>query len=83
MSNNSSGVAYVTGFTIGLTLGLTIAFILAPTSGKETREFIKDKADDVGGIVKEATGNRRKIYAKSWKTHKEHPKVKLYSSDFG
>ena len=82
MNNNNSGVAFVTGFAIGLTLSLTIAFILAPSSGKETREFIKDKADDVGGMVKEATGNRRKIYSKSWKAHKEHPEVRLYTSDY-
>ncbi len=51
----------VTGFGIGLLTGViiggVIALLYAPKSGKETRQFIKDKATGVIDAVKEKTGD--------------------------
>jgi gas vesicle protein len=78
VGSRSSDTSFAVGFAIGAVLGISIAFMLAPYSGEETRDLIKDKAQDVKGRVKEATGNRRKIYTDSWK----QPKVKPYAGTF-
>ena len=69
-------MSFAIGFTIGATLGIFIAFVLTPHSGEETRDLIKDTAQDVRGRIKEVTGDRKKIYADSWK----QPKVKPYTA---
>lgn len=75
MGSRSTEALFAIGFAIGITLGISIAFVLTPHSGEETRDLIKDKAQDVRGRVREVTGSRRKIYADSWK----QPKVKPYA----
>ena len=78
MGRRSSEASFAVGFAIGITLGISVAFMLTPHSGGETRELIKDKAQDVRGRVREVTGNRRKIYTDGWKK----PKVKPYAATF-
>jgi len=78
MSDKNTEVGFAIGFTAGIILGLSVAFIVTPQSGKETRELIKEKASDVSCRVREITGNRRKLYTKSWLQQKDQ-KVKPYS----
>jgi gas vesicle protein len=64
--------------------GLAIGFIFAPKSGDDTRELLKNKvagtgekvmelAADVGGTIKEAIGDREKIYREAWDKPKKKP----------
>ena len=57
---------FAAGAIAGLVAGLVVAFILAPQSGHQTRNLLKDKVHDAGGRVKEISGNRKKIYTRSW-----------------
>ena len=81
MSDKSTEVGFAIGFTAGIILGLSVAFMVTPQSGKETRDFIKDKASDVGGRVREITGDRKKLYTKSWIQQQEQ-QAKPYSEDY-
>jgi gas vesicle protein len=80
MSDKNTEIGFAIGFTTGIILGLSVAFIVTPHSGKETRDLIKEKAMDVGGRVREITGDRKKLYTKSWLQQKDQ-KVKPYSQD--
>lgn len=80
MSDKNTEVGFIIGFTAGVILGLSVAFVVTPQSGKETREILKDKASDVGGRVRELTGNRKKLYTKSWRQQKDQ-RIKPYSQE--
>ena len=58
MENINSSRLLGTGFMLGITIGLLIGFLYAPGPGEETREIIKEKADEVkvkaSGIVEKA-----------------------------
>ena len=82
MSDRDSGVGFVAGFILGVTIGLGIAFVSAPRPGDEVRELLREKAADVGGRVREITGNRRKIYTRAWKQHKDQTKIRPYANDY-
>ncbi|QQR54418.1 YtxH domain-containing protein [Candidatus Peregrinibacteria bacterium] len=43
----------VMGALIGTAVGSAVSLTLAPKTGKETRDFIKEKSKDVGGVAKE------------------------------
>ena len=68
MGDKDNGAGFAIGFFIGAAVGLAIGFLYAPKPGKETRELIKQKAEDLrekaaGAVekVKEtAAGMRRK-----------------------
>ena len=75
MDNKDSGPGFGIGLILGLVVGVALGFLFAPQSGKETRELVKDKAEDVSGVVKDLTADRRKVYAETWKKRKGQPKV--------
>ena len=75
MNNKDSGPAFGMGLILGLAVGAALGFLFAPRSGEETRELVKDKADDVSGTVKDLTANRRKVYKETWKKRRGQPKV--------
>ena len=75
MNNKDSGPAFSVGLILGLAVGAALGFLFAPRSGEETRELVKDKADDVSGTVKDLTANRRKVYKETWKKRRGQPKV--------
>ena len=88
MSNSNSGFKFAIGFILGMATGLAVAVLVAPQSGDETRKLLKEKianahgrakdiTDDVSGMVKEVTGDRKKIYSETWK----QPKVKPYTEE--
>ena len=81
MVKKESEIGFAVGFAAGLVIGLGIAFVFAPQSGERTRELIKEKAADAGGKFKEMTGDRRKIYTKTWKETRGHPSGRLLTDD--
>ncbi len=46
-SNEGMGRGLMMGIVIGALAGLAVGFLYAPRSGRETREMIKDRADEV------------------------------------
>ena len=46
-------------FFLGLGLGVALGVLFAPKSGEETREFIKDKADEGREFLKRRSGEFR------------------------
>ena len=78
MIKKDSEIGFAAGFAVGLAIGLGIAFVFAPQSGKQTRDLIKEKASDAGDKFKEMTGDRRKIYTKTWKESKGQARIKPY-----
>ena len=48
-----------TWFLMGAALGAAAAILLAPTSGKETRKLITQKAQEAGDVVNDA---KREVY---------------------
>jgi gas vesicle protein len=84
MNNSNSEVKFALGFIFGMVAGLSIGFIFAPKSGEDTRELLKNKvngtgdkvlelATDVGGTIREAIGDREKIYKETWSKPKRKP----------
>lgn len=76
MSHKNSGPGFGIGLILGIAVGAALGFLLAPRSGKETREMVKDKAADVTASVKDLTADRRKVYTETWKRGRGQPKVK-------
>ena len=47
MTDKGSTSSFGTGFLVGAFIGLTIGILYAPSSGKETRQQLKEKAEEV------------------------------------
>jgi gas vesicle protein len=77
MDENKNWGAFIMGLGIGLLGGAIISLLLAPRSGKETRDMLADKISDIGGTVKEYTADREKVYKETC----ENPRTKPYSSE--
>ena len=75
MSSTDSTPGFVIGFTLGAVIGLAVAFLLAPQSGKETRELVKDRVGDIPETIKEHTADRKKVYTETWEQRKGQPRV--------
>ena len=69
---------FAAGLSAGVIAGFIIGLMMAPKSGTESREVIKDTIGDIDQRIKEATGDREKIYKKNW----QQPPPKPYSSEF-
>ncbi|HEX7364472.1 MAG TPA: YtxH domain-containing protein [Dehalococcoidia bacterium] len=76
MSDGKSGAGFGVGLIVGMAVGAIIGFLFAPRSGKETRDTMKDKADDVSATIKDLTSDRKKVYTETWKDRRDQPKVK-------
>ena len=75
ISSSDSGSRFGIGLVLGLAVGAVLGFLFAPRSGKETRDFLKDKASDVSDTARELTSDRRKVYTETWKKRRGQPKV--------
>lgn len=75
MNSKDSGPAFGIGLILGLAVGAALGFLFAPQSGKEIRELVKDKADDVTETVRGLTADRQKVYRETWKKRRGQPKI--------
>ena len=55
--NKDHAIGFGIGLLTGAVIGGVLALLYAPKSGKETRQFIKDKAIDVVDAAKEKTSD--------------------------
>jgi gas vesicle protein len=76
--NKDTATSAVVGLVVGMAFGSILAFVFAPQEGRKTRGLIKDRFEDVGGLIKETTGDRKKIYTETW----NQPKIKPYSENY-
>jgi gas vesicle protein len=53
MADDSRGWEFFTGFLIGGVVGAAVALLLAPQSGEETREAIRERGIELGGRARE------------------------------
>jgi gas vesicle protein len=53
--NKDNAIGFGIGLLAGAVIGGVVALLLAPKSGEETRKLIKDKATEVGGMLKDET----------------------------
>jgi gas vesicle protein len=80
MADKDSVPGIAIGFIVGAAVGLAAALLLAPKSGKETRELLKDRTTDIPETIREHTANREKVYKQTW--HKRKGQSKLSGSYF-
>ena len=59
-------------FFLGLGLGVAVGVLFAPKSGKETREFLRDKAEEGTDYVKRKSSELRDQAADSIERGKQH-----------
>lgn len=55
--SDNSAMSMALGFTVGVIAGLAAGILLAPKSGKETRDQIAQKAQETYGKAQEVTKN--------------------------
>ena len=75
MAGKDSVPGIAIGFVVGAAIGLAAALLLAPKSGKEIRELLKDKTTDIPETFKERTADREKVYKQTWQKRKGQSKL--------
>ena len=63
-SGMSGGGGLFLGFLIGALAGGITALLLAPKSGKETREYLREKATDAQHMVQEKASDVRNRFSR-------------------
>ena len=61
--NCDCGSNFASGFIIGAIIGAAIGFLYAPKPGKETREFLKHKAEELKEKTSEVTEKTKETAA--------------------
>jgi len=49
MAEKDKGIGFAIGFIAGTAIGLAIGFLYAPRPGEETRQLLKEKAEEMKG----------------------------------
>ena len=52
MSDESNFGSFLMGFTVGALAGAIVSLLMAPQTGEETRQVIKEKASELGHSTK-------------------------------
>jgi gas vesicle protein len=60
MADDSRGWEFLTGFLLGTVVGAAVALLLAPQSGEDTRELIRDRGIELKGRATDLTDTGRK-----------------------
>ncbi len=60
MSDDSHGWEFFTGFLLGTVVGAAAALLLAPQSGEETREVIRERGIELQGRMGQTTEEARR-----------------------
>ncbi len=60
MSDDSHGWEFFTGFLLGAVVGAASALLLAPQSGEETREVIRERGIELQGRMGQTTEEARR-----------------------
>jgi gas vesicle protein len=60
MADDSRGWEFFTGFLLGTVVGAAVALLLAPKSGEETRELIRERGIELKGRAAELTEESRR-----------------------
>lgn len=68
MSDDSNAARVFTAFFIGAFTGAAVALLFAPAAGKETREFLTEKAREGREKAGEATRQTREALARQRET---------------
>ncbi len=69
MADREDSNGFAPGIIIGLLAGLAIALLLAPRAGRDLRNFLRSKADDIALMAREVTVNHEKVYKDIWEEH--------------
>lgn len=64
MSKDSNGSSIMIAFVVGALTGAAVAFLFAPASGEETREFLGQKAREGKEKARDAMDQGREYYAR-------------------
>jgi|MudIll2142460700_1097286.scaffolds.fasta_scaffold535868_1 gas vesicle protein len=57
--SNGQGSSFALGVLVGAVIGGGLALLYAPKSGKETREYIRDKSGDLYEVIKRKVTDAR------------------------
>ena len=52
MGSNNSNSSMLVGLLVGAAAGIITALLLAPTSGKQSRELVRQRTGKIAGAVK-------------------------------
>jgi len=82
MGKNQRGLEFLTGIFVGAGIGAAATLLLAPQSGEETREAIRERgfelkgrAEDVGDVSRKRAqdlGNQARNYAEEAQARSRH-----------
>ena len=65
MAEQSSGMSY---FVVGLGIGVAVGMLLAPRSGEETRQLLREKADEGKDYLRAKTDESKEFVRRRFET---------------
>ena len=71
MTNKDSGVSFTIGLLLGAAVGVAIGFLYAPKPGWETRQMLKEKAEEAKEKAHEVTEKAKEAAAEAKKKVEE------------
>jgi gas vesicle protein len=80
MRRSDSWTNFAFGLGFGLVTGVVLALLVAPKSGQESRDFVKDRVSNASDRLKEVTADRKKVYTRTWQKGKIKPNSNEFKS---